>query len=64
MEVYPEKKMDDTLHILRYAHDAVYHPFAGGGGGYTSVHRKIKVILLITLLLLLSMGSMMNIIQL
>ena len=26
MEVYPEK-MDDTYHIMRYAHDAVYRPF-------------------------------------
>ena len=28
MEVYPPKT-DDLLHIMRYAHDAVYGPFFG-----------------------------------
>ena len=36
MEVYPDQ-MDGTLHIMRYAHDAVYRPFFAG---YTSIHRK------------------------
>ena len=29
MEVYPDQ-MDGTLHIMRYAHDAVYRPFLQG----------------------------------
>ena len=29
MEVYPEI-LDDSLYIMRYAHDAVYRPFFRG----------------------------------